>query len=60
MTFPNKKHNDTTDAQAMTDKQVDDTLTLMKSEIEEANRSAQRAEKKHLSKHHHKDSDFLL
>ena len=54
MTFSNKKHSDNTDAQAMTDKQVDDTLTLMKSEIEEANKSAQRAEKKHPSKHHHK------
>ena len=51
MTFPNKKHNDTTDDQAMTDKQVDDTRTLMQSEIQESNRSAQIAEKKHLYKH---------
>jgi hypothetical protein len=54
MTFSDKKHNKNTDAQTMTDKQVEDTLTLMKSEIEEANKSAQRAEKKHPSKHHHK------
>lgn len=37
MTFSNKKHNDNTVAQAMTDKQVEDTFTLMKSEIEKAN-----------------------
>lgn len=54
MTFSDKNNNNNTNTQTMTDKQVDDTLTLMKSEIEEANKSAQRAEVKHSSKHHHK------
>jgi hypothetical protein len=51
MTLTDKNPNNNNAEHTMTDDQVEDTLTLMKSEIEEADRVAQKYAHKHHAKH---------